>query len=40
MELDNVLKLITAVSNSSLTSFTLDDGTIKLSFAWFPDLPP
>ena len=33
MELDNVLKLITAVSNSSLTSFTLDDGTIKLSFA-------
>ena len=33
MELENVLKLITAVSNSSLTSFTLDDGTIKLSFA-------
>lgn len=33
MELENVLKLITAVSNSSLTNFTLDDGTIKLSLS-------
>lgn len=33
MELDSVLKLINAVSDSSLTSFTLDDGNTKLSFA-------
>lgn len=33
MELENVLKLINAVSESSLTSFTLDDGSTKLSFA-------
>ncbi|MDO5381335.1 MAG: acetyl-CoA carboxylase biotin carboxyl carrier protein [Eubacteriales bacterium] len=33
MELENVLKLITAFSESSLTSFTLDDGNTKLSFA-------
>lgn len=33
MELENVLKLIQAVSESSLTSFTLDDGSTKLSFA-------
>ena len=32
MELESVLKLIDAVSSSSLTSFTLDDGTVKLSF--------
>ena len=30
MELDSVLKLINAVSDSSLTSFTLDDGNTKL----------
>lgn len=33
MELENVLKLINAVSESSLTSFTLDDGSTKLTFA-------
>ena len=32
MELDNILKLIDAVSESSLTSFSLDDGNIKLTF--------
>jgi len=32
MELENVLKLIDAVSASKLTSFTLDDGSVKLSF--------
>lgn len=32
MELENVLKLIDAVSSSKLTSFTLDDGSVKLSF--------
>lgn len=33
MELENILKLIDAVSESSLTSFSLDDGNIKLDFA-------
>lgn len=32
MELENVLKLINAVSKSELTSFTLEDGDTKLSF--------
>ena len=32
MELENVLKLINAVSDSSLTSFTMEDGDTKLSF--------
>lgn len=32
MELESVLTLIDAVSESALTSFTLDDGTVKLSF--------
>lgn len=32
MELENVLKLIDAVSESKLTSFALDDGSVKLSF--------
>lgn len=32
MELENVLKLINAVSESSLTSFTMEDGDTKLSF--------
>lgn len=32
MELDNILKLIDAVSQSSLSSFSLDDGNIKLTF--------
>ena len=32
MELENVLKLINAVSASSLTSFTMEDGDTKLSF--------
>lgn len=30
MELENIMKLIDAVSSSSLTSFTLDDGETKL----------
>lgn len=33
MELENILKLIEAVSESSLTSFSLDDGNIKLDFS-------
>lgn len=33
MELENILKLIDAVSESSLTSFSLDDGNIKLNFS-------
>lgn len=32
MELENVLKLINAVSESELTSFTLEEGDTKLSF--------
>ncbi len=32
MEFNNILKLINAVSNSSLSSFSLDDGNIKLDF--------
>lgn len=32
MELDNILTLIDAVSESSLSSFSLDDGNIKLNF--------
>lgn len=32
MELDKILKLIDAVSKSSLSSFSLDDGNIKLTF--------
>ncbi len=32
MELENVLKLINAVSESSLTSFSMEDGDTKLSF--------
>ena len=32
MEVENVIKLIDAVSASKLTSFTFDDGSVKLSF--------
>jgi acetyl-CoA carboxylase biotin carboxyl carrier protein len=32
MELDKILKLIDAVSDSSLTSFSFDDGNVKLTF--------
>ena len=32
MELENVLKLINAVSESSLTSFSMEDGDTRLSF--------
>lgn len=32
MDLNNILKLIDAVSESSLSSFSLDDGNIKLNF--------
>lgn len=32
MEFDHILKLIDAVSDSSLTGFRLDDGTFKLTF--------
>ena len=31
MELENVIKLINAVSESSLTSFSMEDGDTKLS---------
>ena len=31
MELDNILKIIDAVSESSLTNFSLEDGEVKLS---------
>ncbi|MDO5401924.1 MAG: acetyl-CoA carboxylase biotin carboxyl carrier protein [Eubacteriales bacterium] len=31
MELDNILKIIDAVSESSLTNFSLEDGSVKLS---------
>ena len=31
MELDNILKIIDAVSESSLTNFSLEDGDMKLS---------
>lgn len=31
MELDNILKIIDAVSESSLTNFSLEDGNVKLS---------
>lgn len=33
MEFDNILKLIQAVSESSLTSFSLEEGNMKLTFA-------
>lgn len=33
MEFDNILKLIHAVSESSLTSFSLEEGNMKLTFA-------
>lgn len=33
MELENILKLIDAVSASALTRFSLDDGEIKLDFS-------
>lgn len=37
MELENILKLIEAVSASSLTSFTLDDGETKLTLESKPE---
>ena len=37
MELENIMKLIDAVSSSSLTSFTLDDGETKLTLESKPE---